>query len=74
MPSVPPSLPDPVLCPACGQPNLCAMEIARTTGEPQPPCWCTQVAFDADLLARIPVDAQRLACICASCARKGASA
>ena len=74
MPSVPPSLPDPVLCPVCGQPNLCAMEVARATGQPQPPCWCTQVEFDADLLARVPVDARRLACICAACAGKGASA
>jgi hypothetical protein len=74
MPVVPPALPDPVLCPVCGQPNLCAMEMARTTGEAQPPCWCTQVEFDADLLARVPVAAQRLACICAACARKGAPA
>ena len=64
-------LPNPVLCPLCGQPNRCAMEVERETGQPQPPCWCTQVEFGADLLARVPADAQRLACICAECAARG---
>jgi hypothetical protein len=45
------------------------MEIERMTGEPQPDCWCTQVDFSAGLLARVPADRQRLACICAACAR-----
>jgi hypothetical protein len=58
-------------CPLCGQANRCAMEVERTTGQKQPPCWCTQVDFSADLLARVPADRQRLACICADCARKG---
>ncbi|MEJ5992008.1 cysteine-rich CWC family protein [Ramlibacter sp. PS3R-8] len=70
---VPPALPDPVLCPLCGQPNRCAMEVQRATGEAQPPCWCTQLDFTADLLARVPAQAQRLACICAACAREGAA-
>jgi hypothetical protein len=47
------------------------MEVERTTGQKQPPCWCTQVDFSADLLARVPAEQQRLACICADCARKG---
>ena len=71
MPSVPPSLPDPVLCPLCGQPNRCAMEVQRATGEAQPPCWCTKVDFPADRLARVPAQARRIACICAACAREG---
>ncbi len=54
----------------CGQPNQCAMETERATGEKQPPCWCTQVDFSADLLARVPDDAKRLACICPECARR----
>jgi len=62
------SLPDPVLCPLCGQPNRCAMEVQRVTGRPQAPCWCTQVDFSADLLARVPGEAQHRACICADCA------
>lgn len=59
---------DPSRCPLCGAANGCAMEAERASGQPQPPCWCTQVAFDADLLARVTADARRLACICAACA------
>ncbi|MGV3493100.1 MAG: cysteine-rich CWC family protein [Ramlibacter sp.] len=65
---------DPGRCPLCGQPNTCAMERARTSGEAQPPCWCTQVDFSAELLARVPAQAQRLACICPACARRAAAA
>jgi hypothetical protein len=45
------------------------MEVERATGQAQPPCWCTQVDFSAELLASVPADQQRLACICAVCAR-----
>jgi len=45
------------------------MERERITGEEQPPCWCTQVNFTADLLAQVPPDAKDRACICAVCAR-----
>ncbi|MBA4255733.1 MAG: hypothetical protein C0445_07655 [Polaromonas sp.] len=72
MPSTPefPAPPDPGCCPVCGQPNQCAMELARQTGAASTePCWCTQVNFSAELLARVPAQAQGLACICARCAR-----
>lgn len=59
---------DPTRCPLCGQANTCAMEMEKATGQKQPPCWCTQVDFSADLLARVPPESRRLACICASCA------
>ncbi|MCZ8294792.1 MAG: cysteine-rich CWC family protein [Hylemonella sp.] len=59
---------DPRRCPLCGQPNGCANEIARATGQAQPPCWCTTVTFTPELLARVPAQAQRQACICAACA------
>jgi hypothetical protein len=45
------------------------MEIERTTGQAQPPCWCTQVDFGAELLARVPAQAERRSCICPACAR-----
>ncbi|MBC5764082.1 cysteine-rich CWC family protein [Ramlibacter albus] len=61
---------DASLCPLCGEPNRCAMEVEKETGVKQPPCWCTQADFTADLLARVPVEKQRLACICAACAAK----
>ncbi|MBI2745736.1 MAG: cysteine-rich CWC family protein [Burkholderiales bacterium] len=59
---------DPCRCPLCGQPNGCANEIERATGQPQPLCWCTTVTFTPELLARVPAQAQRQACICAACA------
>jgi hypothetical protein len=45
------------------------MEIERVTGDKQPPCWCTQVDFTADLISRVPADAKDRACICLACAR-----
>lgn len=63
-----PSTPDPTRCPLCGQSNQCAGQIERSTGVKQPPCWCTTVRFDATLLARVPPEAHRLACICRACA------
>jgi hypothetical protein len=48
------------------------MERERATGVKQEACWCTQVDFGADLLARVPPEAQRRACICPACAGRGA--
>lgn len=59
---------DAAACPLCGQANQCAMEAQRLTGVKQPPCWCTQATFTAELLARIPVPARGTACVCAACA------
>lgn len=64
---------DPCRCPLCGQPNRCANEVARATGVAQPPCWCTTAIFAPELLARVPAEAQRKACICAACAGAAAS-
>jgi hypothetical protein len=50
------------------------MDIERETGVKQGPCWCIGVAFSAELLARVPPEAQRAACICAACARPAAAA
>jgi hypothetical protein len=62
---------NPEVCPVCGKANLCAMELAKTTGEPQGPCWCTQVNFSAEALSRIPAGARGSACLCADCAVAG---
>jgi hypothetical protein len=45
------------------------MEVQRETGVAQGPCWCTKVDFSTELLARVPQQAKRLACICPACAR-----
>ena len=50
------------------------MELRRTTGVDQPPCWCTQLDFTTELLARVPAQARDRACICPACARGLASA
>ncbi|MCX7239253.1 MAG: cysteine-rich CWC family protein [Burkholderiales bacterium] len=60
---------DPRLCPLCGQPNRCAMEVERETGIPQGPCWCTTAVFDQTLLARLDPAAQGKACICERCSQ-----
>ena len=50
------------------------MEIEMLTGQPQGPCWCTQLDFSAELLSRIPAQARDEACICEACAtRSGAT-
>ncbi|MDO9201405.1 MAG: cysteine-rich CWC family protein [Hydrogenophaga sp.] len=59
--------PDATRCPLCGGDNRCAMEIERATGLKQGPCWCVSQTFSAELLARLPADAQGKACICANC-------
>lgn len=58
---------DPTRCPLCGGDNRCAMEVERETGLTQPPCWCTTQRFSAELLARLPAEAQGKACICGRC-------
>ncbi|HYF16651.1 MAG TPA: cysteine-rich CWC family protein [Ramlibacter sp.] len=68
MPDAAPRPADPANCPLCGAANGCAMERQRLTGEPQPPCWCTQVDFSRELLSRLPDDARGKACICPACA------
>ncbi len=57
------------LCPLCGQPNLCAMEVEKATGVAQPPCWCTQAGFSADLLNLVPEASRGVACVCATCVK-----
>lgn len=63
-----PAAPNPDFCPLCGQPNGCALQAERRSGEPQGPCWCTQVKFERAVLERIPPAARRLACVCRACA------
>lgn len=64
--------PDPSRCPLCGESNRCAMEIERETDGKQPACWCMEANFSEDLLARVPAEKRRLACICARCAAQAA--
>lgn len=63
---------DATRCPLCGGDNRCAMEIAKATGEPQPPCWCVGASFPPELLARIPEAARGAACLCPDCVKAAA--
>jgi Cysteine-rich CWC len=61
---------DPSLCPLCGAANQCAMEIEKTTGVAQPPCWCSTLHIDAQRLEQIPPASRGRACICLACAQR----
>jgi hypothetical protein len=59
-------------CPICGHNNKCAKESERESGIKQTePCWCMEVKFDVDLLARVPLEKRNLACICLECTKSG---
>ena len=64
-----PSELSPTQCPLCGRLNRCAMEIARESGAEPGRCWCMDLDFSAELLAKVPAAAVRRACICEDCAR-----
>lgn len=65
VPSAPLNAP---LCPICGQPNECA---ASASGRFAAECWCLTFTFSQALLARVPPDLERRACICRRCAEQG---
>jgi hypothetical protein len=54
---------DPATCPLCGGPNDCQIAAGRTT------CWCFEAPVPADVLARVPLAAQGVACVCRPCAK-----
>ncbi|MFZ2298993.1 MAG: cysteine-rich CWC family protein [Aquabacterium sp.] len=60
------SSPCPGLCPLCGQANACA----QASGSPaDAPCWCSNLTFSLELLARVPEAQRDVNCICEACAR-----
>jgi hypothetical protein len=65
---------DATRCPLCGEENRCAMEVARETGEVQPPCWCMASDFRNAPLAALPKASRGKACICNRCAAGTAAA
>ena len=55
---------NPERCPLCGEPNncqLCTMDAYKGS------CWCTQVKIPDELLAQVPPEARKRACICQRC-------
>jgi hypothetical protein len=58
---------DTTRCPLCGESNQCGMAAGATE------CWCFGAKISADVLERVPDAARGVACVCASCAAKGAA-
>ncbi len=54
---------DPGLCPLCGEPNDCQLCVPVASNA----CWCAQVEFPAELIARVPLEFRNRACICRNC-------
>jgi hypothetical protein len=44
------------------------MEMAKQSGQAVGVCWCVNLSFSPELLARVPAAAQNKACICQACA------
>ncbi len=59
-------LSSPAICPACGEPNLCAM---ASGADPQG-CWCMQTPVSSAALVRLPAQERGQRCICPVCARE----
>jgi len=57
-------------CPACGQPNQCAVAAGA---DPQG-CWCMHTPVSPAALARLPAQERGQRCICPVCARPSESA
>lgn len=53
---------DPERCPLCGELNHCQLIAGHST------CWCFETTLPAHVLARLPVEAHGVACICQRCA------
>jgi hypothetical protein len=60
---------DPTRCPLCGEPNACALADGRASE----PCWCAGARISPALLARLPVGARGVACVCRRCATEPAA-
>ena len=52
-----------LIYPTCDEANLCAEDVFKATGEPPEACWCMAATFTAELLDRVPEEAQNKACI-----------
>jgi hypothetical protein len=59
---------DPTRCPICGEPNVCAMEMAKVTGSKPKLCWCMDAVFTPAAMDQVTDAAKDKACVCAKCA------
>jgi hypothetical protein len=63
---------DPTRCPLCDEPNACAMEVAKATGNKAERCWCMDAVFTPVVMDQVPDEAKGKTCICAKCASASA--
>ncbi len=59
-----PAVCGPERCPLCGQPNDCQL---CTTAAYKGPCWCEAADIPDELLARLPTELRKKACLCRAC-------
>ena len=59
---------NPTRCPICLEPNVCAMEMAKATGNIAEGCWCVDAVFSPAAMEQVPDSAKGKVCICARCA------
>ncbi|WP_374672706.1 cysteine-rich CWC family protein [Acidovorax temperans] len=57
-------------CPACGQPNGCAIAAGGEAAD----CWCMNTTVSRAALEQLPANERGQRCICPVCARAGAPA
>lgn len=58
---------NPAACPLCGGPNECQLCSAAAY---KGPCWCMREEIPQELLACVPENSRKLACICRACVEK----
>lgn len=58
---------DPTRCPVCSEPNACAMEVAKATGNKAEHCWCFDAVFAPAVMDQVPDEAKGRACVCVKC-------
>ena len=51
-------------CPICAEPNNCQLAAGRTQ------CWCFELPLPVHVVARVPVEALGVACVCEPCATR----
>ncbi|NQW83135.1 MAG: cysteine-rich CWC family protein [Alcaligenaceae bacterium] len=59
---------DLALCPICKNPNACAIERARVTGNNAERCWCFDADISEEVLDQVPDEAKGVSCVCGKCA------
>jgi hypothetical protein len=52
------------VCPLCSRPNQCQL---CTVSAYKGPCWCAKLEIPEALIAQVPQELRKLACLCSEC-------